>query len=58
MRYNDSRDGTDVVTGVLAKYRKALEAKDMIRSDGLYVRFYAVKQGRSIPSTGGAHTAW
>lgn len=58
MRYNDVRDGTDIVEGVLERYQKALTAKAMIGTDGLYARFYAVKQDRSVPATQAAHTAW
>lgn len=58
MRYNDIRDGTDIVTDVLSKYKPALEKKGMFGKDGLYASFYAVKQQKAIPARHGAHTAW
>jgi hypothetical protein len=58
MRYNDSRDGTNIIDGVLEKYRAALIQKGMIGKDGLYASFFAVQQKRPIPGRQGAHTAW
>ena len=59
MRYNDVRDGTNIVGDVLPKYRKALEDKGMVgRQDGLYASFYALKQQKPMPARQGAHTAW
>jgi hypothetical protein len=57
-RYNDVRDGTNVVSDVLQKYEAALKHKGMIGKDGLYASFFALKQGRAIPARQGAHTAW
>ena len=58
MRYNDVRDGTDVVSGVLEKYREALKAKGMVQGDGMYASFYAVKQQKPRPARQGGQTAW
>lgn len=58
MRYNDIRDGTDVVHEVLSKYEAALVAKGMFQKDGLYASFFAVEQRRAMPARQGAHTAW
>ncbi|KAF2149458.1 hypothetical protein K461DRAFT_260931 [Myriangium duriaei CBS 260.36] len=59
MRYNDIRDGTNVVEEeILPKYRSALRAKGMFGEDGLYASYFAVKQKKAIPAAHGAHTAW
>lgn len=60
MRYNDIRDGTDVVQqDILPKYKAAIFEKGMAgRSDGLYGSFFALKQKKSLPARHGAHTAW
>lgn len=58
MRYNDIRDGTDLTTEILTKYKAALTAKGMYGKDGLYASYFAVKQKKSIPARHGAHTAW
>ena len=58
MRYNDIRDGTNVIDEVLPKYKAALTEKGMLGSDGLYASFYAVKQKKAIAARHGAHTAW
>ena len=58
MRYNDSRDKTDIVSGVLSKYRAALAEKGMFGKDGLYASFYALKQQKPVPARLGSHTAW
>ncbi|KAG2417528.1 hypothetical protein HFD88_008747 [Aspergillus terreus] len=49
MRYNDVRDGTDIVSDVLAKYKAAWDAKGMVQPDGLFVDFLLVKQQLRIP---------
>lgn len=46
MRYNDVRDGTNVVGDVLEKYKKAWELKQMVASNGLYVDWWYVNQDR------------
>jgi hypothetical protein len=58
MRYNDVRNGTNVIDEVLPKYKAALHRKGMLREDGLYASFFALKQGQPIPASQGAHTAW
>ncbi|KAK4499812.1 hypothetical protein PRZ48_007998 [Zasmidium cellare] len=58
MRLNDSRDGTNVVEGVLKKYTDALKRKNMIQEDGMCTLFYALDPGKALPSRQGAHTAW
>ncbi|GCB17122.1 linalool dehydratase/isomerase [Aspergillus awamori] len=46
MRYNDVRDGTNVVGDVLKKYKEAWERKQMVASNGLYVDWWYVNQDR------------
>ena len=58
MRYNDIRDGTDIVHEVLLKYKSALTKKGMIGEDGMYASFFAVQQKKAMPTMHGAHTAW
>lgn len=57
MHYNDVRDGTDVVSGVLQKYSAALEKKNMISRD-LFQDWVSVKQGRTAPPKSVGLTAW
>ncbi|KAE8159826.1 hypothetical protein BDV40DRAFT_290574 [Aspergillus tamarii] len=49
MRYNDVRDGTNIVSGVLEKYKAAWDAKGMVQPDGLFVDWLLVKQQLSWP---------
>ena len=58
MRYNDTRDGTNVVGGVLEKYRKAIQEKQMIGHDGLFVDWLFLKQGYTKRAGGVGFTAW
>ncbi|KIW42237.1 uncharacterized protein PV06_05801 [Exophiala oligosperma] len=58
MRYNDSRDGTNNVQGVLEKYEASLIKKGMLNDSGLYPSFFALKQRSTRPARQGAHTAW
>jgi hypothetical protein len=58
MRYNDVRDGTTVVEGVLERYRAAVEKKAMIKSDGLYVDWLALRQATVTPAKAVGFTAW
>lgn len=59
MRYNDIRDGTDIVSKeIMPKYKASLAKKGMFGADGLYATFFAVKQQKAISAVHGAHTAW
>jgi len=58
MRYNDIRDGTNVVDGVLEKYKAAWEKKGMVSPNGLYVDFWMVKQDQLKDPSDLAWTAW
>lgn len=60
MRYNDVRDGTNMILqDVLPKYKAALFEKGLLgRPDGLYGSFFAVEQKKATPAKHGAHTAW
>ncbi|KAK5195823.1 hypothetical protein LTR92_004764 [Exophiala xenobiotica] len=58
MRYNDIRDGTNHVEGVLKKYEASLIKKGMLNDSGLYPSFFALKQRKALPARQGAHTAW
>ncbi|KUI70147.1 Linalool dehydratase/isomerase [Cytospora mali] len=65
VRYNDVRNGTDVIAGVLEKYQAAWKEKNggftrpgFTGEDGL-VFFYMVKQDSFVPSLGAvAANAW
>jgi hypothetical protein len=58
MHYNDVRDGSSVASTVLEKYRAALDKKNMISSDGLYVDWLSVRQGTVTPAKSVGFTAW
>jgi hypothetical protein len=58
MRYNDVRHGTTIVTEVLKKYWLALNEKNMIASDGLFVDWLSVRQGTVTPGRSIGFTAW
>ncbi|PSN65095.1 hypothetical protein BS50DRAFT_622397 [Corynespora cassiicola Philippines] len=58
VRYNDIKNGTNIVEGVLDKYWKALQEKKMIASDGLFADFLLVKQHVVKPPLGVGWTAW
>ncbi|KAJ5698280.1 hypothetical protein N7462_000285 [Penicillium macrosclerotiorum] len=58
MRYNDVRHGTSVVEGVLEKYWNAIQKKQMISSDGLFVDWLFLKQGNTKQAGGIGFTAW
>ena len=58
MRLNDVRDGTNIVPGVLEKYKAAISRNGMVNDDDLYTSFFALKQRKSIAAHQGAHTAW
>jgi Linalool dehydratase/isomerase len=58
MRYNDIRDGTNIVEDVLNKYKAAWKSKGMIQENGLFVNWYSPNQDKvqEAPSIG--FTAW
>lgn len=59
MRYNDVRNGTNIVEGVLEKYTAAWKSKEgFLQDDGLFVQFYTVKRDQRIPERGIGLTAW
>lgn len=58
MRYNDVRDGTDVVSGVLQKYAAALDKKKMISRDDLFQDWLSLKQGHTTTPKSVGLTAW
>ena len=58
MRLNDVRDGTNVVSGVLEKYKAAVYRNGMVNDDDLYTSYFALKQRKGIAALQGAHTAW
>lgn len=58
MRYNDIRDGTLVVDGVLEKYQNAWEKKQMVAPSGLYVDWLMMKQQQTLPPSQIGLTAW
>jgi hypothetical protein len=58
MRYNDCRDGTNVAEEVLSKYSAAWKEKGMTGENGLFISWYAPKQGTKKPATDIGFTAW
>lgn len=65
MRYNDVRDGTDVVSGVLEKYKTAWERKNGgftragLSGEDEFVFFWRVKQDAVVPNFAGSWVnAW
>ncbi|KIW92318.1 uncharacterized protein Z519_07302 [Cladophialophora bantiana CBS 173.52] len=58
MKYNDSRDGTNNVEDVLAKYKAAWDKKGMVASNSLLIDFWMVKQDYIVPPTDVGWTAW
>ncbi|KAJ7146380.1 hypothetical protein C8R44DRAFT_13492 [Mycena epipterygia] len=59
MRYNDVRNGTNIVDDVLKKYTSAWKSKQGFQQDdGLFVNWYSVKQDRKVPAGGLGFTAW
>jgi hypothetical protein len=59
MRYNDVRNGTNIVEGVLEKYTATWKSKEgFLQDDGLFVQFYTVKRDQRIPECGIGLTAW
>lgn len=58
MRYNDVRDGTDVVEDVLRKYQAAWRQKGLVMDDGLFPDWWMVKQDHILPARDLSFTAW
>lgn len=58
MRYADVHLGTNVVDGVLEKYKAALKRKGMIGDAGYFSDMWQVRQDRAIPAGEAAFTAW
>jgi hypothetical protein len=58
MRYNDVRDGTNIVEDVLKKYTAAWKEKGMVQEDGLFVDFYSPNQDKVAKAQRIGFTAW
>ncbi|KAJ7686847.1 hypothetical protein B0H17DRAFT_940077 [Mycena rosella] len=59
VRYNDIRNGTNVVNGVLEKYTRAWKSKKGFhQGDGLFVERHMVKQDDMVPAGSIGFTAW
>ena len=58
MRYNDVRDGTNIVEEVLKKYTAAWKSKGMIQENGLFVNWYSPNQDKVQEAPGIGFTAW
>ena len=58
MRYNDIRNGTNLINDVLIKYKAAWKAKGMTDESGRFLEMYRVKQGVRIPGSSICFTAW
>ncbi|KEY74063.1 hypothetical protein S7711_02653 [Stachybotrys chartarum IBT 7711] len=53
MRYNDVRDGTNVLDDVLVKYKNAIREKGLIRDSPVYSDWLFLKQGQAVPAQTG-----
>ena len=58
MRYNDIRDGTNIVEDVLDKYTAAWKSKGMIQENGLFVNWYSPNQDTIKEAPAISFTAW
>lgn len=58
MRYNDIRNNTTVADEVVAKYRAAWAEKGLVAENGLFRRWYLVRQKTAMDSSEISHTAW
>ena len=58
MRYNDTRNGTDVVHGVLERYKASWEKIGIVAESGLFVDMYLVEQGARISQGHIGFSAW
>ncbi|WYZ44936.1 hypothetical protein EsH8_VIII_000252 [Colletotrichum jinshuiense] len=58
VRLRDARQGTNVIEGVLAKYKAAWDKKGLVGPDGLFPDFWLVKQDFTLPAKDPAWTAW
>lgn len=58
-RYNDVRKGTNILDGVLSNYKKAWESRGgFVSENGLFRRWYALKQDKVFVSQQLDHSAW
>lgn len=58
MRYNDSRNDTNVINEVLPKYKAAWGGGSMFASNGLIVDWYRVNQKNMAQPMSLGFTAW
>ena len=58
MRYADVRHGTNVVDGVLKKYKDAIRRKRMVGDEGAFADAWRVKQDVALPARDICFTAW
>ena len=58
MRYNDVRDGKNIVETVLQKYTAGWKERNMLTPEGLYVDCWRPKQDQMIPARDLGFTAW
>lgn len=58
MRYNDVRDGKNLVDEVLEKYKAAWDKKGMVTEGGLFVDWWTVKQDQTKVASDVGFTAW
>lgn len=57
-RYNDVWNGTSILDDVLAQYKKAWASRGFLSENGLFRKFYAVRQDRVSESQELSHSAW
>jgi hypothetical protein len=58
IRYNDVRDSTNVVKGVVEKYKAAWAKRQMASPDGLIIEMWQVKQDEILMANDIGFTAW
>lgn len=58
IRYNDVRNKTNLIDGILERYRAAWADKGLISPEGLFTAFWMVKQDHTVQSHNVAAQAW
>ncbi len=57
-RYNDVFNNTNIVEDVLTKYKQAWSGRGFVSENGLFRKWYTVKQDRIDDSDELSHSAW
>lgn len=57
-RYNDIFNNTNIVEDVLTKYQQAWSGRGFVSANGLFRKWYTVRQNRIDDSDELSHSAW